>query len=98
VAELAIFCIEMENVLVDATRTAEIERGDEEDPHCTLRHHSREETMTSWSIVLFASGLWWMLATIWRLLRPDPRLPLWLALMRDVVPAPLVGLLIARLL
>ncbi|ACM05846.1 MULTISPECIES: hypothetical protein [Thermomicrobium] len=54
--------------------------------------------MTSWSIVLFASGLWWMLATIWRLLRPDPRLPLWLALMRDVVPAPLVGLLIARLL
>jgi len=54
--------------------------------------------MASWALIAFICGLWWTLATLWRLTRPMLRPPLWLALLRDVVPAPLLGLLLVRLL
>ncbi|MCM8745392.1 hypothetical protein NET03_02480 [Thermomicrobium sp. CFH 73360] len=53
--------------------------------------------MTTWALIAFICGLWWTLATLWRLTRPMLRPPLWLALLRDVVPAPLLGLLLVRL-
>lgn len=52
----------------------------------------------AWAIVAFVCGLWWSLAAVWRLLYPSSRTPLWLALTRDLVPAPLVGLLVVHIL
>lgn len=54
--------------------------------------------MTSWALIAFICGLWWTLATVWRLMQPRLRPPLWLALLRDLIPAPLLGLLLVRLL
>jgi hypothetical protein len=53
--------------------------------------------MTAWALTAFVCGLWWTAATAWRLLRLQPSLPLWLALVRDLVPAPFLGILLARL-
>ncbi|MCS7051345.1 MAG: hypothetical protein NZL87_07010 [Thermomicrobium sp.] len=53
--------------------------------------------MTSWALTAFVCGLWWTLSTAWRLARPPVRAALWLTLLRDLTPAPFVGLLLARL-
>ena len=52
--------------------------------------------MIAWAVTTFVCGLWWTAAAIWRLTRPQTTPPLWLALLHDLVPAPLVGVLLAR--
>ncbi len=52
--------------------------------------------MATWALTAFVCGLWWTAATIWRLSRSRATPPLWLALLRDVAPAPLLGVLLAR--
>ncbi|MCX2727245.1 hypothetical protein OO015_07005 [Thermomicrobium sp. 4228-Ro] len=52
--------------------------------------------MIAWALTMFVCGLWWTAATVWRLSRPRAALPLWLALTRDLAPAPLLGMLLAR--
>ncbi|MCX7622156.1 MAG: hypothetical protein RMK01_05665 [Thermomicrobium sp.] len=54
--------------------------------------------MAFWAVIAMATGTWWTFATVWRLLRPAPSHPLWSLVLRDIVAAPLVGLLAARLL
>jgi hypothetical protein len=55
----------------------------------------------NWPAALFAAGVWWLLATVWLLLRPQPyspRLsPLAVRVLQDLVPGLLLGLLIGRL-
>ncbi len=52
--------------------------------------------MATWALTAFVCGLWWTAATIWRLSLSRATPPLWLALLRDVAPAPLLGILLAR--
>lgn len=51
----------------------------------------------SWALCFFIAGVWWALATAWRLVTPQPATPFWVTLTRDVLPGALLGLLIARL-
>jgi hypothetical protein len=55
----------------------------------------------NWSIVFLSAGLWWSAATVWTLVAPPtirPRhLPLWQALLQDVLAGALLGIVLGQI-